>query len=450
MESSKITRRNFVKNTGLVIAGSSISQPLSSLFAQNNKKRIAIVGTGHRGTGMFGKKLLSGYSEYVEIVGLCDINPGRLQFALKEIGIKCPLFTDFDKMMMDTKPEILIVTTTDNTHDQFIVRGMELGADIITEKPMVTDEMKAARVYEAEKRTGKKVTVTFNYRYSPHRAKIWKLLRENAIGRVTSVDFNWYLNTEHGPRYFRRWHGLREKGGTLLVHKSTHHFDLLNWWLDSDPLEVFGYGDLEVFGKNGPFRSSKCRGCAFKDKCKFYWDISENKRLYELYAKNEHHDGYIRDSCVYRNEIDIYDKMGAVIKYANGVQATYSLTTYSPYEGYRLAFNGTKGRLETWIHEKQSWPKQPYDELRLTRNFGKTELIKMDNTEEGHGGGDKRMLDRLFVNPGAHDPLKQSAGTRDGTMSILTGVAARKSIDSGRPVKIKDLTKYKPQAVRPV
>jgi predicted dehydrogenase len=59
------------------------------------------------------------------------------------------------------------------------------------------------------------------------------------VGKITSVDFHWYLNTFHGADYFRRWHGERKYSGTLLLHKATHHFDLLNWWIDSDPVEVF-------------------------------------------------------------------------------------------------------------------------------------------------------------------------------------------------------------------
>lgn len=75
---------------------------------------------------------------------------------------------------------------------------MEMGADIITEKPLTTDETKCQAILNAEKRTGKTVRVTFNYRYSPHRVKIYELLRSNAIGKITSVDFHWYLNTSHG------------------------------------------------------------------------------------------------------------------------------------------------------------------------------------------------------------------------------------------------------------
>ena len=91
---------------------------------------------------------------------------------------------------------------------------------------------------------------------------------------------------------------------------------------------------------------------------------------------------------------------------------------------------------------------EKFDELQLTKNFGKTEYIRIDNTEAGHGGGDARLRKQLF-NPGA-DPYKQGAGSRDGAMSCLIGIAARNSIDKGEPVKIKSLTSIKPHPTRGV
>lgn len=444
-----MNRRDFMVKAGTVLAGARLAGPASSLVAQETskkKRKLAIIGTGHRAVGMFGKKLLGDYGDYVEFAGLCDPNPGRVKFAREYIDVDCPVYTDFETMVQKTKPDTILVTSVDSSHDEYIVKGMELGCDIITEKPMTTDEVKCQSILDAERRTGRSCIVTFNYRYAPHRRKIKELLMEKTIGDVTSVDFHWYLNIEHGPRYFRRWHRLREKSGTLLVHKATHHFDLLNWWLDSEPLEVFGYGELEFFGKNNPFRSTHCRACKFKDKCQFYWDITQSQYHMDLYVAHEKYDGYLRDGCIWREDIDIYDKMAVQIKYANKVLASYSLTTYSPYEGYRIAFNGTKGRLEAWIHQKQTWPKENYDELRLTHNFGKTQLIQTPHAKGGHGGGDTRMKDKIFKDPNLPDPFKQSAGTRDGAMSILVGVAARKSIDSGKPVRIADLTELKPRA----
>ena len=57
------------------------------------------------------------------------------------------------------------------------------------------------------------------------------------------------LDTSHGADYFRRWHREKDKSGGLLVHKSTHHFDLVNWWLASSPKTVFAMGGLRFYGR---------------------------------------------------------------------------------------------------------------------------------------------------------------------------------------------------------
>ena len=311
---------------------------------------------------MWGREVVKAYHDRVEFVGLSDKNEGRLRLGKAYLEVNCPLYLDFEEMLRESTPDVVIVTTMDSTHHEFIIKSLNAGMHVITEKPMTTDDVKVEAILEAERKSGKQVLVTFNYRYSPHRQKLYELLQEGAIGKVTSVDFHWYLDTSHGADYFRRWHGIQANSGSLLVHKSSHHFDLLNWWLNSDPEEVFAYGSLEFYGKNGPFRSKTCRGCPHASSCDFYWDITKNKHLYQLYVENEKYDGYHRDGCVFREEIDSYDKMAVQIRYKNQVQVSYSLTTYSPYEGYRIAFNGTEGRLEAWIKEKQPWEEKEEDE----------------------------------------------------------------------------------------
>ncbi len=448
---NSMSRRHFLASTG-ALAGAALINPSEikaesmSVSGTNTKKmRVALVGTGSRGCGMWGRDLMQRYPDRLEFVGLCDLNPGRLDFGKKYIGVNCPTYTDFEKMMLETKPELLIVTTIDATHHEQIIRGMELGANVLTEKPMTIDEQKIQAILDAEKRTGKNCRVTFNYRYSPHRAKIWELLRAGEIGEITSVDFHWYLDTSHGADYFRRWHRLVEKSGSLWVHKASHHFDLLNWWIDSDPEVVYGLGALEFYGKNGPFRSENCRNCKHTKECNFYWDINSNEYYRNLYVENEKYDGYLRDGCVFKNDVNIFDKMAATIKYKNGVQVSYSLTSYSPYEGYRIAFNGTKGRLDAWIQESKPVSDVNYDELVLFRNFKKREYIQIPHGTSGHGGGDALLQDQIFL-PDTPDSMQQCASARDGALACLVGIAARKSIASGQPVNIADLTSLKPES----
>jgi predicted dehydrogenase len=293
------------------------------------------------------------------------------------------------------------------------------------------------------------------------------MLSNGAIGDVVSVDFTWMLNTSHGASYFRRWHGEREQSGTLLVHKSTHHFDLLNWWLDSDPEEVFAYGDLEFYGNRPEKKGVNCRTCDEKATCKFYWDITKSRGNYERYVAHEKHDGYIRDNCLFRPEINIYDKMNVNIKYANNVMVNYMLTTYSPWEGWRIAFNGTEGRLEAFLDvpylnsetlsqealhaaemNQDGKEKSKSKPIILHKLRTKQETVSVPYSRGGHGGGDVRLHDQIFKHPEKEDVHKHIAGTRDGAMSILIGVAARNSIESGQPVRIGSLTDLQPRAKR--
>ncbi len=455
-------RRRFIKQSALASAASILvsGSALPLVAKPLAKMKIAMVGTGGRGVGFWGKPVVENYGNFVEFVGLCDINPGRLQYARKVMKVDCPIFSNFEEMMKTTKPDLVVVTTVDSTHHEFIVKAMEMGADVVTEKPMTTDEKAVKLIMEAEKRTGKKVRVGMNYRYGSFFTGIKEQLMSGKIGKITSVDFHWYLNNYHGADYFRRWHRLKEKGGTLLCHKSSHHFDLVNWFLDSDPEVVFAFGALENYGKNGPFRHSHCRPCPHKANCQYYFDITRREDLMEMYVAHEGHDGYLRDGCVYKEDIDIYDKMSVQVSYANEATLNYSLTTYSPYEGWRIAFNGTKGRLDAsegipWevlgvdqatLHDKemdQSAEKETarFDKIYITTNFVKEpEIVKVVQKKGGHGGGDVKLHDSIFGAGKKADPLKYAAGSRDGALSVLMGVAARKSIENKRIVKISELT----------
>ena len=119
-------RRDFLQNSGL-LAGALMTENLFSPASSVNaaKKLVDMVGTGSRGIGMWGRPVIREFADQVEFVGLCDINPGRVEYARKTLGLSCPVFTDFDKMMKETKPERLLVMTVDGVHheDGHVMRG---------------------------------------------------------------------------------------------------------------------------------------------------------------------------------------------------------------------------------------------------------------------------------------------------------------------------------------
>jgi predicted dehydrogenase len=430
-------------------------------MAQSSKiTRYALVGTGAR-SFMFSDAILNLYKRTSRLVALCDVNPVRMDFhnrqyarKYKAKAIPTYLAADFDRMIAEQKPHVVIVTSVDRTHHDYIIRAMELGCDVITEKPMTTDMAKCRAILDAVERTGRKLRVSFNYRYSPARSKVKELLMQGAIGQVLSVHFEWLLDTRHGADYFRRWHRDKLNSGGLMVHKSTHHFDLVNWWLDSTPETVFGLGRLGFYGKanaepRGDYRPYwRATGDPASQGDPFALDLREEEGLEGLYLKAEKIDGYLRDQNVFSDGISIEDTMNLAVRYKNGAQLSYSLTAYSPWEGYRIAFNGTRGRIEldemenSYVAAGNSHIGDGLSQSRRLMVFPHWEkpyTVDVIDGKGGHGGGDLLLLEDLFGSKKRKDPLGRAAGHVDGARSILTGIAANQSFATGQPVRADDL-----------
>jgi len=410
------------------------------------KKKYVLVGASGRAYGMFAQPMLDGdISEYCEIVGIFDINPLRMEKFRQKLGLTCPAYTDFDKMIAETKPDCGIITTKDCYHHHYAIKCLEAGMDVVTEKPMTIDADKCNALLEAEQRTGKKVTVTFNYRFAPFVTQVKQLLRDGVIGDILNIDFEYLLDTSHGADYFRRWHRMRENSGSLLVHKATHHFDLINWWLEEEPMDIMGYGTRRFYGPTRENRGERCLTCDHKKTCEFYWDITADEFTREFYYECESADGYIRDMCVFADEINIPDTMSVNVKYSGGALLSYSLITHCPYEGWKASINGTKGRIEAAEYHSGLKAGDPAYYIDVyDRNRNKIEWT-MPKAGGGHGGGDERLRQMIFVG-GVPDPLGHMAGSYQGALSILVGICALKSMDEGiniRPRDLVDLDKYK-------
>ena len=420
-------------------------------------KKYALVGTGGR-AGMYIAAIGGQWKETATLVAFCDTNHTRMQYAnqlLKNEG-GAPVSTwhasQFEEMIRETRPDVIIVTTMDRTHDDYIVRALHAGCDVITEKPMTIDEQRALRILDAIEETGRQVRVTFNYRYAPHHSKVRELLMNGTIGEVNSVHFEWLLNTEHGADYFRRWHREKRNSGGLLVHKSTHHFDLMNFWLGSYPQRVYAEGSLRFYGKENAERRGitqfypRAHGYAAALDDPFALHMADNPQLKALYLDAEHEDNYFRDQSVFSDGITIEDTLSVLVKYQNEVQLTYSLNAYLPWEGLNVVFNGSEGRLEMKLVEK-SYVNAGGDrasegslegcDITVFPMFAAPWKAEFALGEGGHGGGDNAMLADLF-GPATHDPLQRAADHRAGAMSILTGIAGNISMQQQRPVNFKE------------
>jgi predicted dehydrogenase len=454
MDDRGLHRRSIMAGLAVGAAAASARQAAA---AGSPRKRYVAVGVGSR-SRMYQEALWGPHKAHGTLVAACDVNPGRLdELARRATAAGAPaprpyLAADFERMLRDQKPDAVIVTPPDALHDDYIVRTLEAGCDVITEKPMTTTAAKAQRILDAVRTSGRHIRVTFNYRYSPFRSQVKELLMADEIGDVLSVDFQWLLNTSHGADYFRRWHSNKAMSGGLMVHKATHHFDLVNWWLSDMPVSVTATGKREFYtpamarrlGLDGPHQ--RCLTCPEKSECSFFFDLTADAGLKALYLDNEKYDGYHRDQCVWRPEISIEDTMNVVVGYAGGTTLSYSLNAFNAWEGYHVAFNGTKGRLEHSVIEQSAGVagasgEQADDRIttRIIPLRGAPREITPATGAGGHGGGDAVMLADIF-DPGApKDRLLRAADERAGAASCLIGIAANRCFETGQQVRIDSL-----------
>jgi predicted dehydrogenase len=330
----------------------------------------------------------------------------------------------------------------------------------VTEKPLTTDAGRCRRILDTVAETGGDLSVAFNYRFNPVHELVHRELRRGAIGDIRSVHFEWLLDVRHGADYFRRWHRERANSGGLMVHKAGHHFDLVNWWLGARPERVFGLGRLGFYGRENGERTGyrrdyeRAHGSPAAADDPFALHLADNEGLRALYLDAEGEDGYHRDRNVFGDGITIEDDMAVLVRYDTGASMSYHLTAYSPWEGYRVMFNGTGGRLELEVVESQWQP--PRAKLSSTKgsvhgdtaleNAGGAQILLRPLWEPpraveipefdhaGHGGGDARMLRTLY--DGEPGP---AATAVDGALALSVGLAANTSFVGGEAVDTADL-----------
>ncbi len=437
-----------------------------------HRTRYALVGTGGRAE-MYVQALASRHSDTTELVAFVDVNRVRMAAhnrLLQRLGhppVPAHQPDDFPLMLDKERVDAVLVTSVDRTHDGYLVAALEAGRDAVTEKPMTTDAAKCARILDTVRKTGRDLRVTFNYRYNPVHEAVRGLLADGAIGEIGSVHFEWLLDVRHGADYFRRWHREKANSGGLMVHKASHHFDLVNWWLGARPQTVYGLGRLFFYGPEAGRRHGYDRGYvrahgapeAVDDP--FALHLADRPRLRELYLDAEAEDGYLRDRNVFAPGVDIEDDMAVLVRYDTGATMTYHLTAYAPWEGYRVMFNGSKGRLELEVvendrvdppgagavkgdagvlHGAAAAAERGWMRLQVRPYWAAPRDIDVPGyTRDGHGGADVRMTADLFGPDPGPDPLGRSASARDGALALLTGLAANHSFATGHPVDVPSL-----------
>jgi predicted dehydrogenase len=439
-------------------------------------RRYGVVGTGARAQ-LYIHALAGDFTDVAELVAWCEPNPARMDHADGLAGAHPARYApaDLERMIAEQRLDAVVVTSPDWTHAEMASRAMRAGADVVLEKPLTTSVDGCREIVAATEETGRSLVLTFNYRYSPRNAALKQVIASGEIGEVTSVHFEWVLDTMHGADYFRRWHREKEHSAGLAVHKASHHFDLMNWWLADVPEWVFASGGLKFYGDE----NARARGLGPRPERgtvdppstdPFALDLRADPALRSLYWEAERHDGYLRDRDVFAPGITIEDNLSVMVGYGRGPVLTYSLNAHSPWEGYRVTVNGTEGQVELEVVERAAVLAGPDGRivldassvvdfgddtgdtgdtgdgrrggawLTVQRHWQPAKSVPIPEADGGgHGGGDALLLADVFRGAGGADRLGRQAGIRDGLASVAVGLAVNTSMATGRPVRIAEM-----------
>lgn len=311
---------------------------------------IGVIGAGNRGGGL-AKDLLA--IRGVTVAALADPDTERLTNSAEDMGIppECR-FKAYQKMLALPILDAVVVASPDHTHHAVVLEAARRKKHIFCEKPMALTLAHCLEMQKAAEKYGVVLMMGFCLRYNNLYRKAKALIAEGEIGNLRlayAVD-----SVERGSAYFfHSWQRLRRNSGGLLLQKATHSLDILNWMAESRPVSVYALGGRDVFGGREP-NSKRCGTCRRKTKCPEFIDA---RRYHSDYLSGKAF--VIEDKCVFAREIDILDNEVLVIRYANGVRATFVECHFTPDYKREFVFIGDHGRLSVLDYYSHNGSRQP-------------------------------------------------------------------------------------------
>lgn len=439
--------------------------------------RYAVCGLSNRGLASFvlplvgtsgGRESALGYGHNTEdfsahgtLVAIVDPDRRRMEdFLARLLPARYPPVAmrspeDFDQMVAQDRPDAVIVASPDDSHEAYILAALRHGLDVITEKPMVSTAAGAARVLAAEEASTARVRVTHNLRYTARNRQIKQLLDDGAIGRPVHVGLDYHVDIRHGASYFLRWNRQRSRSGGLSIHKSTHHIDLVSWWLGAEPQRVYALGGRSFYGPHSPHRprdetGAWATGDSLRQRDPYFLaqagsgtfpDSSDEDRtgLYDLPYHVQYPAG--REAYLYDEAIDVEDHFAALLSYPANTSLAYSINFSAPWEGYRLTVTGTHGQLETHVGRTSDGEPLPNtDSVTLRPLFAEPQVLSIEQVRGGHEGADPLMRRDIFIGPTEESRrLGLVASSRAGAVAVAAGEAIWRSIEQGAPIDVADL-----------
>ena len=386
--------------------------------------RTGVVGLSGRGTYWARMYDAPGHPGF-QLTAVCDVNPDRLAEGRALYGDRVRYYESADALAADEAVDAVLVATDDPHHVAPSLAGLRAGKHVLVEKPLC-QSIDDARLLIAEARTAPGIfMIGFELRDCTVFQTMKRLLDEGRIGPVKVGHA--FDNVAVGGRYF--FHDPQSQKAyykSLLLQKACHSLDLLNWFMDSEPVRVYGIGGQAVFG-TGRNPAERCRDCPRADTCP-YFIRSEVELDYGGVSRHSY------DACVWRADLDLDDHSLLAITYANDAKATFHENHFTPEYSREFWLTGTAGKMYGYYDNPGRFlVRVEYAHDRERR----TEEWKPPHTGGSHGGGDNRLRDEFYRRIVENDPPTEAHAS--AYYSTALALRAQESIDAGQALDIPPL-----------
>ena len=212
------------------------------------KISVIVIGAGNRGD-RYAEQMHQLPDKY-DIVGMADPQEARRVHFQKAYNVPAEnCYAGWEEILSQPKmADVALISTVDNMHYYPALKAIELGYDLLLEKPVAPTAQECADIYNAARNKGVRVLVCHVLRYTPFFGRIKELLMEGAIGEVLSIDQVEGIGNVHFSHSYVRgnWHTTKTSAPMLLA-KSCHDLDIIQWLLGKPCKQVSSFGSLTYF-----------------------------------------------------------------------------------------------------------------------------------------------------------------------------------------------------------
>lgn len=406
-----------------------------------------IIGAGDRGARAYAPYALE-YPHEINIVAVAEPNRLRRDRVQKEHELDSEQCYDtWEDMFREGKiADIAIICTLDRDHYDPTMKALKLGYHVLLEKPMSPEPKECIEMEQAAIKYDRQLVIGHVLRYTEFWSKIQQVIAEGTIGDVASIQLNENVEIMHMSHSFVRgnWNN-KEESSPMILQKSCHDMDILNFIMGKECKRISSYGSLMHFREDNAPKGAPERcldGCPVEQQCPFHagnYYLGEGRGWARKFTEDDSNEGIIKalnetpyGKCVYQSDNDVVDHQVVNMEFEDGATATFSMSGFTREQTRIVQIMGTKGEIRGNMSENSI---SIFDFLTKHET-----VINFDRPVGGHGGGDNKIM-RTFIHAIRNHQTSDEAisSAKVSVRSHLMAFAAEESrLDGGRSIELDD------------